>query len=636
MRRILASVGVALVGLVGLGGPAWAEGLTIRSVDTTAFPVVKIRAIVTGPTPDLASFHVRENGQLVEGIDVVPLGRTSVPVGIVLVIDTSGSMRANGAIDQAKAAARQFVAQKQPNDQIALVAFSDQPRLVTNFTADPGALNAGIDSLVAQGETALWDGVRLALGLFNDHPELQPNLVVLSDGKDTASTTPYDQAKGAALAAHAVVFTVGIRTPDFDESSVRDLAVATGGQYLLTTDPKALSAAYATVQRSLQNQYEVTYRSKASGTIDVTLVVGAQAATVRALNTGTVSQGSLAQPEIVEPPSVPGFLSGTTGKVLAAVFALAAAGLLAYGIGLVVAGRGSSVAQALRPYTEGAHALGSEGESPAEVSLAETALVQRAVEVTERIARERGVLQRLEAMLEQADLPIQAGEALFFYLAAVVVLGALGLVLGGLFAGLLVFIAAAVLPWMALAAVAAQRRRKFTSLLPDTLTLLAGTLRAGYSLLQGVEAVAQEVEEPMGKELRRVLAEARLGRPLEDALEDCAERMGSADFAWAVMAIRIQREVGGNLAELLNTVADTMLARERLRREVRALTAEGRISAVIIGILPVGLGVVMYAINPEYIRTLFDHTIGKAMVVAAALLALVGFYWMKKTIEIEV
>ena len=110
--------------------------------------------------------------------------------------------------------------------------------------------------------------------------------------------------------------------------------------------------------------------------------------------------------------------------------------------------------------------------------------------------------------------------------------------------------------------------------------------------MQGVEAVSQEVAEPMGRELRRVVTEARLGRPLEEALEGVADRMESGDFAWAVMAIRIQREVGGNLAELLVTVAETMTERERLRRDVDALTAEGKISAIVLGILPVGLGAV--------------------------------------------
>ncbi len=137
---------------------------------------------------------------------------------------------------------------------------------------------------------------------------------------------------------------------------------------------------------------------------------------------------------------------------------------------------------------------------------------------------------------------------------------------------------------------AGRRRKKFLSQLPDTLQLLSGTLRAGYSLMQGVEAVSQEVEDPMGHELRRVVTESRLGRPLEESLDGVAERMDSADFSWAVMAIRIQREVGGNLSELLLTVADTMTQRERLRRDVRALTAEGRMSAIVLGLLPIGLG----------------------------------------------
>ena len=112
--------------------------------------------------------------------------------------------------------------------------------------------------------------------------------------------------------------------------------------------------------------------------------------------------------------------------------------------------------------------------------------------------------------------------------------------------------------------------------------------------------------------------------------------MDSADFSWAVMAIRIQREVGGNLAELLLTVADTMTQRERLRRDVAALTAEGKISAIVLGLLPIGLGVAMYLMNPDYISTLFDTTLGNFLLGGAILLAGVGFYWMKKVIEVDI
>ena len=242
---------------------------------------------------------------------------------------------------------------------------------------------------------------------------------------------------------------------------------------------------------------------------------------------------------------------------------LVAAGLLAYGIILIAVRERSTLESALQPYTgEDDDVEDYAFEPEAQTTFADSALMQRAVNFTARIAEERGVLLRVERMMEQADVPLRAAEALFFYVAGVVVLTLLSAVLfRSLFAILGALIVLAVAPPAVLQFLAAQRRKKFQAQLPDMLQLMAGSLRAGYSLLQGVEAVAQEIDEPMGGELRRVLAEARLGRVLEDSLDEMAERLDSRDFAWAVMAIRIQREVGGNLAELLSTVAETMIAR---------------------------------------------------------------------------
>jgi tight adherence protein B len=168
------------------------------------------------------------------------------------------------------------------------------------------------------------------------------------------------------------------------------------------------------------------------------------------------------------------------------------------------------------------------------------------------------------------------------------------------------------------------------------LQLLAGTLRAGYSLPQGLEAVSHEIAEPMGYELTRAMTEARLGREIEEALEGVATRLDSPDFAWAVMAISIQREVGGNLNELLMTVSDTMIARERLAGEVRALTAEGKLSAAILGGLPPGLGFVMWLMNPTYIESLFTSSLGKGFIVAGVISGGIGLAWMRKIITINV
>jgi tight adherence protein B len=637
MKRLFAAFAVVLAVVAGGAGPAFADDLVIRKVDTTKFPTVVISAQLNGQPANLADVHLRENGQFVNDFNAVPLGRTNTPIGVVLLVDTSGSMNQNGKLDAAKAAARQFVQSRQPNDQIALVSFNTQPRVLVNFTNDPGVLLNAINGLAATGETALWDGIRTSLSLFSDHPNLQPNLVVLSDGKDTVSTATFDAAKGSAQSAHAAVYAVGLQGGDFDGAALEDLVGATQGQYLATADPRALSGLFGQVQRSLQNQYQITYTSKSQGgTLDLLLSFGTTQATAK-ITAGGVAQGRSSQPETVDPNGRFGFLAGSTGKWLGILLGFVAAGLLAYGIILIAVRERSTLERALQPYSGEEDDEAFELESEHHSALGDSAFMQRAVGITARFAEERGILARVETQMEQANLPLRAAEALFVYAAAVVVLTLLAVVATrSIFITIATLVIVGLLPPAILQFLAAQRRRKFQSQLPDMLQLMAGSLRAGYSLMQGVEAVAQEVEDPMGSELRRVLAEARLGRVLEDSLEDMADRLGSRDFAWAVMAIRIQREVGGNLAELLSTVAETMIARERLRREVRALTAEGRISALVLGLLPVGLGVVMYSINREYMNVLLHDGFGQTLLIGAALLAGVGFYWMKKTIEIDI
>ena len=133
-----------------------------------------------------------------------------------------------------------------------------------------------------------------------------------------------------------------------------------------------------------------------------------------------------------------------------------------------------------------------------------------------------------------------------------------------------------------------------------------------------------------------MFAESRLGRPIEDALEDSADRMHSVDLVWAVMAIRIQREVGGNLAELLDTVADTMTERERLRREILALTAEGRLSAWVLGIFPPAFAVRPLHDPARLHDDAVQNSLGIMAVVVSAVMAVFGFFWLRKIMEIEV
>jgi len=268
--------------------------------------------------------------------------------------------------------------------------------------------------------------------------------------------------------------------------------------------------------------------------------------------------------------------------------------------------------------------------------MAETKVMQRVVGLTGRLADRAGLLTRTEDALEQADLPLRPPEALFFYFAGVFMVAVFGVLILAPAIGIVLFFAAAVIPVVLL-----HRRRKkrlldFQAQLPATLNLLSGSMRAGFSFAQGLETVANEASEPTRRELQRVFTESRLGRPIEDALEDSANRMGSVDLMWAVMAIRIQREVGGNLAELLDTVADTMTQRERIRGEIKALTAEGRFSGWILGIFPIAFAGVLYVVQPDYISALFSATEGLVACGVAAVMTGVGFLWLRKILVIEV
>jgi tight adherence protein B len=326
-----------------------------------------------------------------------------------------------------------------------------------------------------------------------------------------------------------------------------------------------------------------------------------------------------------------GFFEGSTGLLAILVLGALAAGGIALAVAMLMVRQDDGLTSVLQPYSP-------EGEEDTEGGgFGGSAFVKRAVGITTQIAESQGYLVKVERMLEQANMPLRAGEALTGYLGIILGSSVLGFLYKQSWIWALIFAAAgAFIPPNYVKFKAKRRRKKFTAQLPDTLQLLAGTLKAGYSFMQGVEAVSHEVEEPMGAEFRRVVTEAQLGRPVEEALEQSAQRMESPDFEWAVMAVRIQREVGGNLSELLMTVAETMTARQRLRGEVQALTAEGRVSAMVLGILPIGLGAMLWAINPEYMNLLFDESIGRIMLIGSCILAGAGFLWMKKIIDIKI
>jgi tight adherence protein B len=254
-----------------------------------------------------------------------------------------------------------------------------------------------------------------------------------------------------------------------------------------------------------------------------------------------------------------------------------------------------------------------------------------------RFADARGFSGKLDAELEAAAVSLRSGEF---------VIVTVGAAIGGMLIGFVIFQS----PWLALAVggVSAlaptallrfalnHRAEKLREQLPDVLTIMASSLRAGHSFLQALDTTAKEIAQPAATEFQRVVAEIRLGRGAEDALGALAERVGSADFKWAVLAVNIQREVGGNLAEILDNVSATLRERATMRRQIQVLTSEGRLSAWVLALMPFAIGLYMFATNRDYIMLLFTSKTGLVMIGGAAFLLIAGVLWMKKIVNIDV
>lgn len=611
--------------------------LIVREIDATAYPEVSMTVLGTGAPLATGELFVEQDGVPANAVVASRLVDAEVPTGVVFVVDGSTAMRIDGAIDRVKAELSAMADTKPANQLWGLVQYTATARTVLRPTADADAFRQAVTALgtSSRPQAAMREGMALAMDLLKADPALQANLVVVNASRDDVSVVPASSLRGSALTSGVAVVGVNLKGDLLASGELAEIAGSTGGGAPTVPVPEVGTALRA-ARSAVDGQVQVTFR----GTPDVTAVrvrvTAGGASTEAAVPVGSSARGVFARPVEATPvvPTGPAVLQGETGKYVGLGLAVLAVVLFLGTLVVVFTRDRGALDRVLQPYSEqpvGADDLAGNG------AMAESRIVQRAVELTGQIAERRGLVTRLESRLEQADLPLRAAEAIFFAAAAVVLLTVFTfLATGSLVRTLLVLVLSALVPLALLNFRVSSRRKKFVAQLPDTLNLLAGSLKAGYSLMQGVEAVSREVEEPMGRELRRIVAEARLGRPVEDALEEAAERVESPDFAWCVMAIRIQREVGGNLAELLLTVADTMQQRDRLRRDVKSLTAEGRMSAIVLGILPIALGLVMNAVNGEYMRVLFTDTTGQMLLGVAVLMILVGFYWMKKTVEVDV
>lgn len=257
----------------------------------------------------------------------------------------------------------------------------------------------------------------------------------------------------------------------------------------------------------------------------------------------------------------------------------------------------------------------------------------------EGIAKGLGRLQqgkRIELMMQQADWPIRGTEfeAILLLWGGLVGLVTFLVTLKGamFFVGALV----GILMGFALLGLRIRRRRKkFTNQLGDMLTMVANALRAGFSFMQAFELISREMDAPMGREVQLVVNEVNLGNTLESALDNMQRRVASPDFELVVTAVLIQRQVGGDLASILDTISETIAERVRMKREVMALTAQGRLSGLTVAILPFAFTIIMSFINPTYLMPLIETDTGRMFVAGGIILEILGIIIIRKIVDIQ-
>ena len=258
-----------------------------------------------------------------------------------------------------------------------------------------------------------------------------------------------------------------------------------------------------------------------------------------------------------------------------------------------------------------------------------------AARLAERGLRRIGRREALSGALDRAGVHRSPAQVAVVTVVGIVVGDVVGVLLGGFLMGLLLACLVPLGVKVALDVLARRRRTAFTDQLDDSLQLMASSLRAGHSVLRALDAVSRDTEAPTSEEFARVVNEVRVGRDVNVALDEVAVRTASEDFAWVAQAIAIHREVGGNLAEVLDRVGATIRERNQLRRHAAALSAEGRVSAVVLLLLPVVTGGVLAVVRPEYVGALVESPTGLLMLATALGLMLVGALWVRQVVRVR-
>ena len=614
---------LAAAALVALTVPAAAgAGVRLNGVDFGAYPAV--RATVVTSVPSTAPPRLLENGRPVVGLQAVNLGRSK---NVVLALDTSRSM-AGKPLAEAAAAATAFVATKPSSDRIALVTFGQRASLQGPFSTSTIDSDNALRTLAvgANSGTALWDAVDLSARLLASQPGGRV-VVLLTDGNDVGSRASESDALLSLHKAGVVVYPIAFGS-HADSSGLERLASSTGGSFHTASTSATLSGIYSSIGRELRRTWRVRYLTTArpGDKLELTANVGklgSDKTSVSVPGSGSATNGKPS-------PLLPDAFYGRAGDLLFTV--LAALLVLAAGILAASTLRGSWLKRRLAAHVEPSRGRAAKHRTGRE----RLAMLSGLFRVTESTFGHRRQWRNLQLLLERADLPLRTVEFAWLLIGCSFVLAVLAAIInGGALAILASFLVGGFVPYLVVWMKARRRVRAFEDQLPDLLITMAASLKAGHSFKQGIQSVVDEGQEPAAKELRRVLTDTQLGRPMEAALQETAERIGSKNFSFVITAVNIQRQVGGSLAGLFDMVADTVRDRQQFARKIRSLTAMGRMAAYVLVGLPFFIALAMTVLNPTYMDPLFHSHTGHMLIMLGLTMMAFGSLVLKKIVSFK-
>jgi tight adherence protein B len=614
LRTATIAVLLALV-----AAPAAAGAIQLTPVDRVSFPE-RWYVVDVGQDADLlhGRLQVSENGAAISRFTIRPVAASSVNSGVVLAIDASKSM-AGAPFKAALAAVRSFIARRTGAEQISVVAFNDQVEVLQNPTSSPQLLAAALNRppSLSYG-THIYDAVSRSTEVLKTAPVSTRIIVLLSDGADVGSFGTLENTIAEAQRAHVRIFTVGLLSGAYDPDPLRSLADQTGGSYFEAASATELTTIYEALGHRLASQYVLEYRSKA---------VPKSAVTVRLAVDG-VGAGSFDYKAPTPTNYTPFHRSLFKRFVLSPVATVVLSLLLATLLGALVLllfgrrktglqGRIDDFLHGVRPPAErlrarGRHVRASIASSP----------------------HAQGRMARLERDLEVAAVNISGPRLVGYTVGGTVLLCFLLALLSPVL--LLLGLLAPLAPRGWLKRKLRKIRDEFSDQLPPNLQVLASAMRAGHSFSGALAVAVENAHEPSRREFRRAVNDDHLGVSMDEALRRVAARMDNRDLHQVALLSELQRTAGGNAAEVIDTVVDTIRERGEIRRLVRTLTVQGRMARWILTAIPAVVAFFLWLLQPSLMAPLFVTTGGQMALVLAGLMTVAGSLMIQRIVDIKV